>query len=570
MAVPFNKEGIIRVKSGFKDFINERMLRQIKVPDEVRRLINPNIQKTEIPVYDESFDYFGYVDNLRKLEAELRGTESKIEDGVVKDSNFYVFPFRTLITIPGSSTQHTIPYRLSSLKNELNPFGKAMFFRLLEDIDYKDIPIKIKKRSRSGYVMTNKVDYLDIHKLKYFDNPFEKETGFKYIIDNVYNVDDKMHLINAMSGHREDYAPLYSFSFRKDTPDKVDIEYKAKVRKYMSLNNQSFDVDPNTEFGPLMRTRTVTAGSISDNLFLLKISTALIKHCQKYHPWQQSKLREALHKAYAIINLDVTNYDLSDTQIYRDMMIEALGMEEYYEQFKNFKLLAWAYKDSKMNEVEYKLMKLTELGNGTVSGHQLFTTNLNWVIPMVDVSGALHEVLGWDENRVYNWYVDPSSEGFELSSCGDDNSFIVHEVNKLQDVKNVVQWLLTKGSINWVEEFGSTLGLLKDDSGNVSNDISKNFVKSLYTPYNFFSKIKPYRAYGFKLKYEMPAYKLLLDRLFKYYPDMKNIVQNTREPELEALGLTLYDLEHGEWDSRTKLYDVLYAKVDTIEVKGMY
>lgn len=565
---PSNKK-VMNLKPGFKDFIKERQERKILVPDEVKRMINPSIQKTEIPVYDETFDYYKYVENLRKLEADLRGSESQIEDGVVKDSNFYVFPFRTLITIPGSSTQHTIPYKLSDLKNKLDDFGIRMFYRLLEDIDFKDIPIKVKRRSRSGFIMTNKTTYLDINNLKYFDNPFVKETGFRYIIDNVYNIDDKMHLMNAMSGHREDYQPLYSFSFRKDTPDKVGEDYNAKIRTYMDLEGKQFDVDPNTEFGTLVRTRTVTAGSLSDNLFLLRVSSALIKHCQKYHPWQQGKLAEALHRAKAVINLDVKNFDLSGTQIYRDMLVEVLGLQEYYEEFKKFKLLAWNYSNSNMNAVQYKLMNLTDLGNGTISGHQLFTTNLNWVIPMVDVSAALHNVLGWDEDRVYKWFVDPSNEGFELSSCGDDNSFIVHDISKLTDVKNVVQWLLNSGSINWVEEFGSTLGLLMNESGDVSNDISKNFVKSLYTPYNFFSKIKPYRAFGFKLKYSMPAYRTLLDKLFAFYPEMKNIIENTHEPELEAKGLTLYDLEHGEWDSRSKLYDVLYADVSTVEIKGM-
>lgn len=90
-----------------------------------------------------------------------------------------------------------------------------------------------------------------------------------------------------------------------------------------------------------------------------------------------------------------------------------------------------------------------------------------------------------------------------------------------------------------------------------------------YIRHTIFSKIKPYRAFGFKLKYSMPAYRTLLDKLFAFYPEMKNIIENTHEPELEAKGLTLYDLEHGEWDSRSKLYDVLYADISTVEIKGM-
>lgn len=412
--------------------------------------------------------------------------------------------------------------------------------------------------------MTNDVRYLDIYKIPYFDNPFS-ETGFKYIVDNVYEVEDKVRLINYLNTGVET-APLYSFSFRKDTPDKVDENYKAKAREYLDINNEVHSVDPNTEFGPLMRTRTVTAGSISDNIRLLRKSAAHITHMQKFHPWKQGELAEKLHRAVAVINMDVSNYDYSDTRIYRDVFVEALGLESYYKDFNQFSLLTWDFDPS--YKIRYKLIKLTDLGNGTTSGHQLFTTNLNWIIPIVDVADALHNA-GWTVDRIYQWFLHPEQEGFELSSCGDDNSWIIFDAAKIEFCQALSDYMVEHGSIHWSIEYGSTLGLLRNRSGEVSNDISKNFVKSLMTPYNFISKIKPYRAFGYKLKYSLSSYRYLLDKLFRYYPEMKSVIESAREPQLEGLRITLNDLEHLDWDPRSKLYDLTYADISSVEIKNM-
>lgn len=548
----------------FKDFIISRAQKKIIIPPELKRLVNPIIQTMNVPVWDNDFDYFKYRANLLKLEKELRDTESKIEDGIVQDDKFYVFPFRSLTTIPGSSTRHPIPYKLKDLKKQPSNIGFEVLSMMLSDIKYDDVKIKMKRRSRSGFFMTNDVRYLDIYKIAYFDNPF-KQTGFKYIVDNVYEVEDKIRIINYLNTGVET-APLYSFSFRKDTPDKVDENYKAKTRDYLDINNEVHTVDPNTEFGPLMRTRTVTAGSISDNIRLLRKSAAHITHMQKYHPWKQGELADKLHKAVAVINMDVSNYDYSDTRIYRDAFVSALGLDSYYKDFNQFSLLTWDF-DKEYN-IRHKLIKLTDLGNGTTSGHQLFTTNLNWIIPIVDISDALHNA-GWTVSRIFEWFLDPSSEGFELSSCGDDNSWIIFDSAKIEFCQALSNYMVEHGSIHWSIEYGSTLGLLRNRSGEVSNDISKNFVKSLMTPYNFISKIKPYRAFGYKLKYSMSSYRYLLDKLFRYYPEMKSVIESAREPQLEGLRITLNDLEHLDWDPRSKLYDLTYADISSVEIKNM-
>lgn len=551
--------------ASFKDFIFERQKKVFTIPPELKRLINPIIQTTNVPVWDNDFDYFKYRANLLKLEKELRGSESKIESGIVQDDNFYVFSFKALTTIPGSSTRHPIPFKLKDLKKQPSDRGFAVLDRMLSDMSEDDIKIKMKRRSRSGYFMTNDVKYLDIYKIPYFDNPFKAKTGFQYIVDNVYDIEDKIKIINYLNTGVET-MPLYSFSFRKDTPDKVGDDYKAKVREYLDINNESYQVDPNTEFGPLMRTRTVTAGSISDNIRLLRKSTSHINHMQKFHPWQQGTLADKLHKAISIINMDVSNYDFSDTRVYRDFFVHKLGLDSYYKEFNEFPLLAWDY-DPQYN-IRHKLLKLVDLGNGTTSGHQLFTTNLNWIIPIVDISDALINN-GWDEDRVFNWFLNPEPEGFELSSCGDDNSFIIFDSEKVEFCKNIAEWMVQNGSIHWSIEYGSTLGLLRNRSGEVSNDISKNFVKSLMTPYNFISKIKPYRAFGYKLKYSMSSYRYLLDKLFFYYPEMKSVIESAREPQLEGLRITLNDLEHLDWDPRSKLYDLTYADISSVEIKNM-
>lgn len=551
--------------ASFKDFIFERQKKKFDIPPELKRLINPIIQTTNVPVWDNDFDYFKYRTNLLNLEKELRGSESELAEGIVQDDNFYVFSFKALTTIPGSSTRHPIPYKIKDLKKTPSEKGMNVLRRMLENIAEDNIKIKMKRRSRSGFFLTNDVRYLDIYKIQYFANPFEKETGFKYIVDNVYEVEDKVRIINYLNTGVET-MPLYSFSFRKDTPDKVGDDYKAKVRDYMDINGDTYKVDPNTEFGPLMRTRTVTAGSISDNIRLLRKSTAHIQHMQLFHPWQQGTLADKLHKAVAVINMDVSNYDFSDTRVYRDEFVKLLKLESYYKDFNQFPLLTWDYDEQ--YKIRHKLIKLTDLQNGTTSGHQLFTTNLNWIIPIVDISEALINA-GWTEDRVYNWFVSPEAEGFELSSCGDDNSFIIFDPGMIDFCKSLADYMVDNGSIHWSIEYGSTLGLLRNRSGVVSNDISKNFVKSLMTPYNFISKIKPFRAFGYKLKYSMSSYRYLLDKLFFYYPEMKTVIQSAKEPQLEGLRITLNDLEHLDWDPRSKLYDLTYADISSVEVKNM-
>lgn len=557
----------------FKDFIMERFNRQFEFQtSDHEPFIRPNIQKMDTPMPRAEGDgYFTFVRSIRKIADEMDGKETKLIEGIAQDNNFYVYPFKSLYTIPGSSTVHSIPSKLKDLKNPIDKealnMAKELVIRAMKKVDQHS-KVKIKKKSRSGLFFINDTKILDKHKLQYTDNTISNN-GYKYIVRDHYDIDHKMQLLEVIS--KADTKPLYTFSFRKDTPDKVDESYNAKVREYTIFDGDGtkvISVDPNTEYGPLMRTRTVTAGSISDNSRLLRKSNLIIEAMQLYHPWQQSNLMKELHEAHWVINMDVSNFDYSDTVQYRDALVEILELQGYYKEFQEYELLAWTL-DEDLKKVTSKVIPLVSLKNGTVTGHQIFTTCLNWFIPLTDVVKSLRDLNGWNLERIENWLLDARSEGFSWSSCGDDNSFIGIIPDTYDMCKNISEYMVSDGSITWSIEYGSTLGLLRSKDGTVENDISKNFVKSLMTPYLFESKLKPFRAYGYKIKYENAHYRPLIELLFKYFPKLRDEIYNAKPPAPDIQGLTMHDIEHADWDPRSKLYKVLYSDVEYSDIPNM-
>lgn len=247
----------------FKDFIIERFNRQFKFKtDDHSPFIKPNIQKMDTPMPRAEGDgYFTFVRSIRKIADELDGKETKLVNGIAQDNNFYVFPFKALYTVPGSATVHSIPSKLKELKNPVDlealEWAKELVIRAIKRVDQHS-KVKIKKKSRSGLFFINDTKILDKHKLQYTDNTLV-DNGFKYIVKDHYDIDHKMQLLEVIS--KAETKPLYTFSFRKDTPDRVDDNYEAKTREYTVFDSdgtKTVKVNPNTQYGPLMRTRTVT------------------------------------------------------------------------------------------------------------------------------------------------------------------------------------------------------------------------------------------------------------------------------------------------------------------------
>lgn len=551
-------------KTEFQEFIMERIHRKIDVPQEVKGLINPKLQSMNIPFRyaEEKMDYFHYVESIRKMEKDLQSLypESKFENGLVADDNFFAFPWQTLHTIPGSCTRHTTPMANRELnRSEFDKFDERAI-ELIKKLwkEWKDenydpnTGLKINLVSRSGYFLIKAKDadrFKSITQLIYY--PLD---GYDYVVDNVWRAEEKVALLRALEAINYDCKPLLSYSFRKDTPDKVK-DYQAKIRTYRHMDGSQFDVNPNTPYGILMRSRTVTASSISDNSRLINLANNIIKFFQTMRPWQQDRLEHHLKVSQYIKSLDITNFDLVDSRKMRDLFVSIFFEEgeEYMKGYEDYPLLAWEWNE-KMTGITSQILRIKDLKTGTMSGHQLFTTCLNWFNPTIDILANLFR-MGLDEDIVVKWLHNDMTntwlDSIHIESCGDDNG-VMSLNEKDEKMDEYVNLFLTKGIFLYeLEDIPSVLGQLKSKKGDVSMNVAKGFIKSILDPKNFNSKLKPYAALGWKIKRSIRAsYKNLVDNMEKYFPKFTEWVEKAEVPvNLTAVPVRLLDdIGRAAWD----------------------